>query len=146
MMVSISTGFTNLQLLPGIPKEYRRMELRQLHWWWRRQKRWVFWNWRWWKCQTFADWSTAFQNKCREQCLENCSCIAYAYETGIGCMSWIDKQIDTKQLSSSGVELYIHLAYSELGKLFIFFMLLCENYTSNYPLMVQLNTIWNLVL
>ena len=72
------------------------------------------------KVTDFADWSTAFQNKCKEQCLENCSCIAYAYETGIGCMSWIDKQIDTKQLSSSGVELYIHLAYSEFGKLFIF--------------------------
>ncbi|KAL0012597.1 hypothetical protein SO802_007705 [Lithocarpus litseifolius] len=64
-----------------------------------------------------ADWSSPRdQDKCREQCLENCSCIAYAYETGIGCMSWTNKLIDTQQFSSSGVDLYIRVAYSELNK------------------------------
>ncbi|XP_075666911.1 G-type lectin S-receptor-like serine/threonine-protein kinase At1g11300 [Castanea sativa] len=63
-----------------------------------------------------AVWSSAFENKCREQCLENCSCIAYAYDTGIGCMSWTNKLIDTQQCSSSGVDLYIRVAYSEFDK------------------------------
>uniref|UniRef100_A0A7N2LV18 non-specific serine/threonine protein kinase n=1 Tax=Quercus lobata TaxID=97700 RepID=A0A7N2LV18_QUELO len=95
------------------------------------------------KVTDFADWSTAFQNKCREQCLENCSCIAYAYETGIGCMSWIDKQIDTKQLSSSGVELYIHLAYSEFDKVGDVKKKLSQSliYRNNFPFHLDLFTV-----
>ena len=69
-----------------------------------------------------SNWSSPRdQDKCREQCLENCSCIAYAYDTGIGCMSWTNKLIDTQQFSSSVVDLYIHVAYSELGKLCLFY-------------------------
>ncbi|XP_030970830.1 G-type lectin S-receptor-like serine/threonine-protein kinase At1g11300 [Quercus lobata] len=95
------------------------------------------------KVTDFVDWSIAFQNKCREQCLENCSCIAYAYETGIGCMSWIDKQIDTKQLSSSGVELYIHLAYSELDKVGDVKKKLSQSliYRNNFPFHLDLFTV-----
>ena len=74
------------------------------------------------KVPDIAVWSSAFENNCREQCLENCSCIAYAYDTGIGCMSWTNKLIDTQQFSSSGVDLYIRVAYSELGKLFLFYI------------------------
>nr|XP_023917802.1 G-type lectin S-receptor-like serine/threonine-protein kinase At1g11330 [Quercus suber] len=68
------------------------------------------------KVPDIAVWSSAFENKCRVQCLENCSCIAYAFDTGIGCMSWTNKLIDTQQFSSSGLDLYIRVAYSELGK------------------------------
>ena len=74
------------------------------------------------KVPDIAVWSSAFENNCREQCLESCSCIAYAYDTSIGCMSWTSKLIDTQQLSSSGVDLYIRVAYSELGKLFLFYI------------------------
>jgi hypothetical protein len=70
------------------------------------------------KVPDFADWSSAHEDECRHQCLEKCSCIAYAYETGIGCMSWNRSLIDTQKFSSSGVDLYIRAAYSELGKLF----------------------------
>ena len=73
------------------------------------------------KVPDFADWSSALENKCEEQCLENCSCIAYAFETGVGCMSWTEKLIDTQQFSISGVDLYIRVAYSELGKLYLFY-------------------------
>ena len=73
------------------------------------------------KVPDIAVWSSATEKKCGEQCLENCSCIAYAYETGVGCMSWTDKVIDAQQFSSLGVDLYIRVAYSELGKLFLLY-------------------------
>ncbi|KAL4636419.1 hypothetical protein ACB092_03G006800 [Castanea dentata] len=68
------------------------------------------------KVPDFAEWSAALEDDCRQQCLQNCSCIAYAYDNGIGCMSWTRNLIDTNQLSSSGVDLYIRLAYLELGR------------------------------
>ena len=69
-----------------------------------------------------SNWSSPRdQDKCREQCLENCSCMAYAYDTGIGCMSWTNKLIYSQQFSSSAVDLYIRVAYSELGKLCLFY-------------------------
>ncbi|KAM3701884.1 hypothetical protein ACJW31_05G209500 [Castanea mollissima] len=67
------------------------------------------------KVPDFADWSQALEADCRQQCLENCSCIAYAYDTGIGCMSWTGSLIDAQKFSSAGVDLYIRLAYSDLG-------------------------------
>nr|POE48460.1 g-type lectin s-receptor-like serine/threonine-protein kinase [Quercus suber] len=66
------------------------------------------------KVPDFADWSQALEADCRQQCLENCSCIAYAYDTDIGCMSWTGSLIDTQKFSSAGVDLYIRLAYSDL--------------------------------
>ncbi|XP_030941779.1 G-type lectin S-receptor-like serine/threonine-protein kinase At1g11300 [Quercus lobata] len=66
------------------------------------------------KVPDFAEWSAALEDDCRQQCLQNCSCIAYAYDIGIGCMSWTRNLIDTNQLSSSGVDLYIRLACLEL--------------------------------
>ncbi|KAK7826584.1 g-type lectin s-receptor-like serine/threonine-protein kinase [Quercus suber] len=58
------------------------------------------------KVPDFADSSLAPENYCRQQCLENCSCIVYAYDSGTGCMSWTRSLIDI--LSSGGVDLYIH--------------------------------------
>ncbi|KAK4587739.1 hypothetical protein RGQ29_018942 [Quercus rubra] len=66
------------------------------------------------KVPDFADWSPALEVDCRQQCLENCSCIAYAYDTNIGCMSWTGSLIDTQKFSSAGVDLYIRVAYSDL--------------------------------
>ncbi|XP_054777768.1 G-type lectin S-receptor-like serine/threonine-protein kinase At1g11330 isoform X2 [Prosopis cineraria] len=51
---------------------------------------------------------------CRIQCLNNCSCLAYAYDAGIGCMMWSENLIDIQRFSSGGLELYIRLANSEL--------------------------------
>ena len=59
------------------------------------------------KVPDFADWSAAHEDDCRQQCLQNCSCIAYAYDTGTGCMSWTRSLIDTLQFSSGGVDLYV---------------------------------------
>ena len=68
------------------------------------------------KVPDFADWSHYLEADCRQQCLENCSCIAYAYDTGIGCMSWTGSLIDAHKFSKAGVDLYIRLAYSDLGE------------------------------
>ncbi|KAL0012593.1 hypothetical protein SO802_007701 [Lithocarpus litseifolius] len=68
------------------------------------------------KVPDFADWSAAHEDDCRQQCLQNCSCIGYAYDVGTGCMSWTRSLIDTLQFSSGGVDLYIRVAYSELDK------------------------------
>ncbi|XP_059437183.1 G-type lectin S-receptor-like serine/threonine-protein kinase At1g11330 isoform X2 [Corylus avellana] len=68
------------------------------------------------KVPDLADWSSALEEKCRNQCLENCSCIAYAYDSGIGCMAWTRSLIDLQKFSSGGVDLYVRLAYSELDK------------------------------
>ncbi|KAI9082794.1 hypothetical protein K1719_035251 [Acacia pycnantha] len=53
---------------------------------------------------------------CSRNCLQNCSCTAYEYDALIGCMSWSVKLIDTQTFASGGVDLYIHLANSELEK------------------------------
>ncbi|KAK7293105.1 hypothetical protein RJT34_15966 [Clitoria ternatea] len=68
------------------------------------------------KVPDFADGSflTLKPDECRSQCLENCSCIAYSYDAEIGCMSWNGNLIDMQQLSSEGLDLYIHVAHSEL--------------------------------
>ncbi|XP_057961787.1 G-type lectin S-receptor-like serine/threonine-protein kinase At1g11300 [Malania oleifera] len=66
------------------------------------------------KVPDFASLSTALQNDCESQCLQNCSCIAYAYSNGVGCMTWGQNLIDTQKLSTGGTDLYIRVAYSEL--------------------------------
>ncbi|KAB1199481.1 hypothetical protein CJ030_MR0G022774 [Morella rubra] len=68
------------------------------------------------KVPAFADWSSAFEDKCRTQCLENCSCLAYAYDSGIGCMSWTGNLTDLQKFSSGGVDFYVRVAYSELAR------------------------------
>jgi hypothetical protein len=74
------------------------------------------------KVPYLADWSSTStsEEKCRTQCLENCSCIAYAYDSGIGCMTWTRSLIDVQKFSIDGADLYVRLAYSELGGLFLF--------------------------
>ena len=77
----------------------------------------------------FVEWPATQEDDCRQQCLQNCSCIAYAFDSGIGCMTWTRTLIDTQKVSyGSEVDLYIRVAHSELGELFcylskIYFML-----------------------
>ncbi|XP_059436884.1 G-type lectin S-receptor-like serine/threonine-protein kinase At1g11330 [Corylus avellana] len=68
------------------------------------------------KVSDLEDWSSALEEQCRSQCLENCSCNAYAYDSGIGCMPWTRSLIDVQKFSSGGIDLYVRLAYSELDK------------------------------
>ncbi|KAK7338989.1 hypothetical protein VNO77_19625 [Canavalia gladiata] len=53
---------------------------------------------------------------CGSQCLENCSCVAYSYDTSIGCMFWTGNLLDIQQLSSGGLDLYVRVAHTELDK------------------------------
>lgn len=70
------------------------------------------------KVPDLGQWSSADDN-CGSACLSNCSCLAYSYYTGIGCMHWYSNLIDIQRFSGSGgVDLYIRVAYSELGKLY----------------------------
>ncbi|KAG9452824.1 hypothetical protein H6P81_005728 [Aristolochia fimbriata] len=52
---------------------------------------------------------------CEGVCLKNCSCVAYAYDVGIGCMFWSGDLIDLQKFPVSGVDLYIRLPVSEIG-------------------------------
>ncbi|KAL2495139.1 G-type lectin S-receptor-like serine/threonine-protein kinase [Forsythia ovata] len=53
--------------------------------------------------------------ECRSLCSRNCSCIAYAHDTNLGCMFWSQDLIDIQQFSGVGEDLYIRLPSSELG-------------------------------
>ncbi|KAK8368351.1 hypothetical protein V6Z12_A01G034600 [Gossypium hirsutum] len=68
------------------------------------------------KVPVFPDWSSVIYSECKDQCLKNCSCVAYAYDDGIGCMSWGGDLIDVQKFSTRGVDLYIRLPSSELDK------------------------------
>ena len=73
------------------------------------------------KVPDFAEWSFSADADCRSQCLKNCSCIAYAYDPGIGCMFWCIDLIDIQSFPSGGVDLYIRSPYSEPGMFRIIF-------------------------
>ncbi|KAL0398688.1 UNVERIFIED_CONTAM: G-type lectin S-receptor-like serine/threonine-protein kinase [Sesamum radiatum] len=61
-------------------------------------------------------WSPGLQNECGSLCLRNCSCLAYAYDAGIGCMFWNETLIDVQKFDSdAGSDFYFRVAYSELG-------------------------------
>ncbi|MBA0822757.1 hypothetical protein Goarm_019538, partial [Gossypium armourianum] len=71
------------------------------------------------KVPAFPVRSSIINGDCKDQCLKNCSCVAYAYDAGIGCMFWSVDLIDVKKFSTSGVDLYdlyIRLPSSELDK------------------------------
>ncbi|PIN02587.1 Serine/threonine protein kinase [Handroanthus impetiginosus] len=59
-------------------------------------------------------WSPNLEADCGSQCLNNCSCIAYSFYAGIGCMLWTESLIDVQKFPSGGGDLYIRLAHSEL--------------------------------
>ncbi|KAL1215957.1 G-type lectin S-receptor-like serine/threonine-protein kinase SD1-29 [Cardamine amara subsp. amara] len=61
----------------------------------------------------FASFLNAEQ--CYEGCLGNCSCTAFAYISGIGCLVWNGELVDTVQYISDGEVLSIRLASSEIG-------------------------------
>ncbi|KAI4296573.1 hypothetical protein L6164_036522 [Bauhinia variegata] len=68
------------------------------------------------KVPDFSQQSSVSEDTCRSQCLQNCSCIAYAYDAGIGCMSWTRNLFDIVKFSKGGVNLYLRVANSELDK------------------------------
>ncbi|TXG49496.1 hypothetical protein EZV62_025371 [Acer yangbiense] len=68
------------------------------------------------KVPYFVERSPIPVENCSEHCLNNCSCIAYAYAAGIGCMTWTRSLIDLQKFPSGGADLYIRLAHTELEK------------------------------
>ncbi|KAI8021725.1 G-type lectin S-receptor-like serine/threonine-protein kinase [Camellia lanceoleosa] len=69
------------------------------------------------KVPELPEWSSALADECENQCLKNCSCTAYVYKFGIGCMLWNGNLIDMQKFSFGGADLYIRVAYSELDKI-----------------------------
>ncbi|KAF3451606.1 hypothetical protein FNV43_RR07701 [Rhamnella rubrinervis] len=57
-----------------------------------------------------------FENveSCHTRCRSNCSCLAYAFVDGIGCLVWSKDLIDIFEFSSGGEDLFIRLAPAEL--------------------------------
>ncbi|KFK36719.1 hypothetical protein AALP_AA4G160600 [Arabis alpina] len=54
--------------------------------------------------------------QCHQGCLRNCSCSAFSYINGIGCLVWNQELLDTVQFTEGGEFLSIRLARSELGQ------------------------------
>ncbi|KAL2336839.1 hypothetical protein Fmac_011285 [Flemingia macrophylla] len=75
-----------------------------------------FWEMKMVKVPDFPERSPVTPDICRSQCLENCSCVAYSHDADIGCISWTRNLLDIQQLSSDGLDLYVRVAHSELGK------------------------------
>ncbi|XP_077243360.1 G-type lectin S-receptor-like serine/threonine-protein kinase B120 isoform X2 [Tasmannia lanceolata] len=69
------------------------------------------------KLPDFSVWLEAEDAKqCEEKCLENCSCVAYAYDNIMDCMFWSRDLMDIQEFNSGGMDLHIRLADSELDK------------------------------
>ncbi|XP_058071210.1 G-type lectin S-receptor-like serine/threonine-protein kinase B120 [Magnolia sinica] len=51
---------------------------------------------------------------CESSCRRNCSCIAFAYESGFGCLTWAEVLNDIQEFPQGGQDLYIRLAMVEL--------------------------------
>ncbi|KAK7302665.1 hypothetical protein RJT34_13558 [Clitoria ternatea] len=66
------------------------------------------------KVPDFAQWSSSPYDDCRTQCMQNCSCLAYAYDAGIGCMTWSGGLIDIQRFSIVATDLYIRVPNSLL--------------------------------
>ncbi|KAK8349422.1 hypothetical protein V6Z12_A06G140000 [Gossypium hirsutum] len=59
--------------------------------------------------------------QCKEKCLRNCSCMAYASansETGrgIGCLTWHGDLMDARKYTYTGQDLYIRVDKNEIGR------------------------------
>ncbi|MBA0739751.1 hypothetical protein Gogos_012988 [Gossypium gossypioides] len=73
------------------------------------------------KCTKLPDLSNLFLSAsnldaCGRSCLGNCSCNAYAFVSGIGCMMWTEDLVDISHLDQSGsLEFFYRLHHSELG-------------------------------
>ncbi|KAJ6416472.1 hypothetical protein OIU84_002351 [Salix udensis] len=72
------------------------------------------------KVPTFAEYwsylpSSGYEQACKDECLKNCSCVAYSYYNGFGCMAWTGNLIDIQKFPEEGTDLNIRLAYTELG-------------------------------
>ncbi|CDY69413.1 BnaAnng30410D [Brassica napus] len=84
----------------------------------------------------FASFLNAEQ--CHQGCLGNCSCTAFAYISGIGCLVWNRELVDTVQFSSDGESLSLRLASSELGRYIISRTMIIAGATASLSLLTIL--------
>ncbi|XP_026400983.1 G-type lectin S-receptor-like serine/threonine-protein kinase At1g11330 [Papaver somniferum] len=67
------------------------------------------------KIPDYASLSLVIQmENCKKICLKNCSCLAYAHDSGIGCMTWGGNLVDIQQFTQRGTDLYVRLAHSDI--------------------------------
>lgn len=52
---------------------------------------------------------------CERRCRSHCSCWAYAFDRGIGCLAWWTDLVDIQKFNGVGNVLYIRLHSSDLG-------------------------------
>lgn len=73
------------------------------------------------RCMKLPDFSNILvsvnsRDDCRQSCLGNCSCTAYAYVYGIRCMIWVGDLVDVQHIDQSGnLEFFYRLNHSDLG-------------------------------
>ncbi|KAL0310694.1 UNVERIFIED_CONTAM: G-type lectin S-receptor-like serine/threonine-protein kinase [Sesamum angustifolium] len=69
------------------------------------------------KVPDFMQWSSGLETECSSQCLANCSCLAYGYDPGIGCMFWSGSLIDVQKFAGdAGSDFYVRVSYLEMDK------------------------------
>ncbi|KAG6754763.1 hypothetical protein POTOM_040557 [Populus tomentosa] len=70
------------------------------------------------KVPTFAEhWlNPSSEQECKDECLRNCSCVAYSFYNGYFCMAWTGNLIDIQKFSEGGTDLNIRLAHTEIGE------------------------------
>ncbi|XP_074269983.1 G-type lectin S-receptor-like serine/threonine-protein kinase B120 [Silene latifolia] len=67
------------------------------------------------KLPDFAGLLREFDEKgCENQCLMNCSCMAYSYVNTIGCMTWSGDLFDVLHFPEGGNQLYVRIASSDI--------------------------------
>ncbi|KAH7660829.1 alpha-D-mannose-specific plant lectins domain-containing protein [Dioscorea alata] len=58
-------------------------------------------------------------NECRDRCLKNCSCTAYATanisKAGLGCVIWVTELLDMQMSSHALQDVFVRLAATDLG-------------------------------
>lgn len=60
------------------------------------------------------------EDQCGNRCLRNCSCLAYGFQPGNGCMLWTGSLTNIKNISmGSDSSIHIRVSKSELGIYFI---------------------------
>ncbi|XP_042028334.1 G-type lectin S-receptor-like serine/threonine-protein kinase At1g11330 isoform X2 [Salvia splendens] len=69
------------------------------------------------KISNYTSRSSISEDECQRVCLGNCSCMAYGFDSGLGCLLWTVPLIDVQVGFSLASDLYIRisLADSELG-------------------------------
>ncbi|KAL5731083.1 non-specific serine/threonine protein kinase [Ranunculus cassubicifolius] len=54
-------------------------------------------------------------SECERHCMQNCTCKAYAYLSGVQCLTWGREFVDLRQFQQGGQKFFLRLAASEIG-------------------------------